>query len=100
MLAQLNQADWMMLYLIVVSLAFALGYVTDAILKDSGYGILGNGMVLAVGAFGGIFLFDTALTGHFIQYRHAMPMTWFLSGLVGGVTALFLITAARALARR
>lgn len=100
MLSQLHQADWLMLYMIVVSLAFAMGYLTDAILGDLAYGILGNGLVLALGALAGIFLFDFALLKHYVAYRHAMPVTWFLSGLAGGVTSLIALTAVRAIARR
>ncbi|MBL8572212.1 MAG: hypothetical protein JNM13_00910 [Hyphomicrobiaceae bacterium] len=89
-----------MLYMIVVSLAFAMGYVTDAILSDLSYGILGNGLVLALGGLAGIFLFDYALIKHYVAYRHAIPVTWFMCGLSGGVMSLLALTAVRAIARR
>lgn len=46
----------LLMALVIAGAGFVVGYITDVVMRDRGFGPVGNGLLAVLGAFTGIFI--------------------------------------------
>ena len=65
-------------------LGFVVGYITDSVMGDRGFGAFGNGMLAVFGAFVGVYIRNT-----FFVRMHPGDIVW--TGLFAAAAATLLL---------
>jgi uncharacterized membrane protein YeaQ/YmgE (transglycosylase-associated protein family) len=60
MLTELSTNQWMLSISFACTLGFLCGYIADRIMGYAGFGIIGNWLLLTVGSFVGLYLYNMA----------------------------------------
>ena len=84
MLWEFDSGDWIASLWFTATLCFLCGYLADRILGYSGFGLIGNVLVLQSGAFGGLLAFNAL--GYRLEWD---PLITLLVGF-GSATALLI----------
>lgn len=88
-------ASWLMMAIAVVAvLSYFLGSAIDALMREDGFGSLGNALIISTGFFLGILLANRE------GYNLREPSVAIMVGLAGAFVCLASLTLAKALAAR
>ncbi len=94
MLWELSTNQWLLSLLFIVTLAFMCGYIADRIMGYAGFGVVGNWLLLAVGSFAGLYIYNLA------GYRFEWHPQWaFAAAIAGATTMLMSIAVFKSLTR-
>ncbi|HRJ68616.1 MAG TPA: hypothetical protein PK812_03330 [Beijerinckiaceae bacterium] len=95
-LANMNSTHQLILVSVVVIIVVILGFMTDSLLRSSGFGPVGNAAVIILGIVGGAIIYTLYLQA----YRHPYPFLPVAAPIVGGFSLLLVMAILKALMRR
>lgn len=92
MLWEMSGNDWLVALSVACSLSFICGWIADRIMGYTGFGVIGNWLLLLVGCFVGLFAYNE------LGYRFQGELQYTLiAAFAGATTLLVLSSAAKAL---
>ena len=87
------RADSVLILLACISvLAILLSWLADTALADAGFGIYGNFLFCAAGAYGGLYILDFALTYQYLPDQLSGITYWVFAGFLGAVALMIAAT--------
>lgn len=90
MLAQLSSTDWQIIFALSFVAAVIFAYVSDSVLGASSFGVALNGILILVGAFGGLFALDAAIARHYLYVGRIGTPHW-VGAWLAGATLLLIV---------
>jgi hypothetical protein len=99
-LGTLSQGDWAVLSIVIICTSMAAAYLFHEILGELGAGFALGSILLAAGAFGGIFLLDYLFLHSYVPRKYAVVQAWMIAATAGGSVLMFTAIALRQLARK
>jgi hypothetical protein len=100
MLAKIDPSSWFIISVLVILVAFWIGFIADAVLNDFGWGLIANTVLITVGGFVGFFALDWLILHYYINVRHANAYSWSASGILGGTLTFMAFCLLKRVARR
>lgn len=100
MLSELTPTDWTILIAIVAFGGFLVAHFMDHVMGQLSAGLIGGGLVLIAGAFGGLYALDYAFRHRYVSMRWSSPEIWAVSAVGAAMTLLLVITALRVALKR
>jgi len=92
MLWYLSAIDIFTVFSIFAALSYICGWISDTLLSRVGFGTLGNGIVILLGAFAGMFAYN--LQGKYLFYN--AQETYFVIG-IAAFSSLFIMAVIKRL---
>ncbi len=86
MLWQLHQDDWIVSFAFIAAMSFMCGWLADRILGYSGFGVIGNWLLLLVGCYVGLLVYN--IYGFRLGWQPALTIAVAMAG--GSVLLLML----------
>ncbi|MEJ1160302.1 hypothetical protein [Prosthecomicrobium sp. N25] len=100
MLAHLDVGSWFIVSSLVILLAFWIGVIADALLRDLALGLILNTLLITGGGFAGLFALDWLFMHYYVHIRFASAYTWSAAGILGGTLALMFVCSLKRLVRQ
>ena len=100
MLAQLSSTDWQIIFGLSFVAAVVFAYVSDSILGATSFGVALNGVMVLVGAFGGLFALDAAIARNYLYAGRIATPHWIGAWLAGATLLLLVASLVRGFVNR
>lgn len=95
-LANMNETNQIVMIIALLIISTILGFMTDSLLRSSGFGPIGNALIMVIGFTGGAILY----TIYWRVYRHQYPYLPIAAPLGGAFTALVVLMGLKAIFKR
>ena len=92
-IAHASQSEILSIILFVSLCSLALGWMTDGVMGDAGFGAFGNGLLTMLSGLVGMIAFSWAVSVYYGRYLNSNELI-----LVIGLASIFSVTALLALA--